>query len=453
MHRAAAPRSARPPARNRGPQSRATSCAAEAVVNAIPFARKSRPVPSREAELLVCCASTVATPERTARLRAIIDAGVDWQSVTHMASVQAVMPLVYRYLSSELEGALPDGAVSGLRRAFYGNSVRNLHLARELVRLMAMLEQGGLEPLALKGPALAMAAYGAVVMRQFTDLDLLVRKRDVARAAEILLSEGYAPRSGYSLGDLDRPGAYEIAMARAGALTEIDLHWRLLPPYFPLAIDGEDIWRRAVRIEVEVEGGAVRTLAPADHLLYLCAHGAKHGWQALGGICDLAELIGASSRTSSPTSSPTLSIDWDELSARAERAGARRALGLGVMLAHELLDAAVPEDVLEAARREPAVVRAARSFVSYVSDPGDDGPGLYQRWMVPLGVIAEPGARLRYVAGRALLPSADDREFLRLPLVLHPLYYLLRPVRVAFKEGPAAWRRLVRSAPRPADNR
>src|SRR6185437_16691088 len=102
-----------------------------------------------------------------------------------------------------------------------------------------------------------------------------------------------------------------------------------------LALDGEDLWRRAVRIELE--GAAVLTLAPADHLLYLCAHGAKHGWQALGGICDLAELIRASSRTSSPTSSPTLSIDWDELSVRAERAGARRALGLGVMLAHELL--------------------------------------------------------------------------------------------------------------------
>jgi len=147
-----------------------------------------------------------------------------------------------------------------------------------------------------------------------------------------------------------------------------------------------------------------------------------------------------------------LSIDWDELSVRAERAGARRALGLGVMLAHELLGAAAPDSVLEAARREPAVVRAAQSFIGYVSDPGDDGPGLYQRWMVPLGVIAKPGARLRYVAGRVLLPSADDRDFLRLPPMLHPLYYLLRPVRVALKEGPAAWRRLVRRVPRPADH-
>ena len=102
-------------------------------MNSIASAFKSGPAPSREALLLICCASSVATPERTARLRAIVDEGVDWQRVSHMASMQAVMPLVYRYLTSELEGALPADATGGLRRAFYGNSVRNLHLARELV--------------------------------------------------------------------------------------------------------------------------------------------------------------------------------------------------------------------------------------------------------------------------------------------------------------------------------
>ena len=151
--------------------------AAGAVVNQIAPALKSGPALSREAELLLACATSLATPERTARVRAIIDGGIDWQIAIRMASMQAVVPLVYRYLTSELADALPPAAADGLRRAFYGNSVRNLHLARELLRLTALLERGGVAPLALKGPALAMAAYGAIVLRQFTDLDLLVRKR------------------------------------------------------------------------------------------------------------------------------------------------------------------------------------------------------------------------------------------------------------------------------------
>jgi len=345
------------------------------------------------------------------------------------------MPLVHRYLQSELDGTLPADATEDLRRVFYGNSVRNLRLSRELVRLTALLEKAGVAPLALKGPARAANAYGDVTLRQFNDLDLLVRESEAKRTVAILLGEGYAPRAGYDVGEFDRPGAYEIGMARAGELAEVDLHRRLSPPYFPLTLDGEDLWRRAVR--VEIAGTAVRTLAPADHLLYLCVHGAKHGWPMLGGICDIAELIRVSS------------IDWDELSVRAERARAGRALGLGVLLAHELLDAPVPPRALEAARREPAVVRAAVTFVRYVTNPGDDGPGFWQQWSVPVRVIAGPGARMRYMAARALLPTADDRNFLRLPAALDPLYYLLRPVRVAFKEGPAAWRKLVR----PADHR
>jgi Uncharacterised nucleotidyltransferase len=400
---------------------------ANAIVKSIAIARKFCPAPSREAQLLICCATSVVTTERTTRLHAIINEGVDWYLVTHMAQVQAVMPLVYRYVTAALGDALPTDAAIGLRRAFFGNAVRNLHLARELTRLTALLEHGGVEPLALKGPVLALAAYGAINLRQFTDLDFLVREGEIGPTVEMLLKDGYAPRAGFSLVDLGRPGAYEIAMVKPGTLTEIDLHWRLVPAYFPLVPTGEDLWRRAAR--VEIEGTAVRTLAPADHLHYLCAHGAKHGWEALGGICDLAELMRSSS------------IDWNELCLRAERVGARRVLALGVLLAHELFDTEVPASVLEAACREPPVIRAARSFISYVTNPIGDGPGFYQRWSVPMRVIVGPGARLRYLATRALLPNADDRALLRLPLALQPLHYLLRPVRVALKEGPAAFRR------------
>jgi hypothetical protein len=404
----------------------------DAAVKSIASSHKSSPALSREAELLLCCATSLAMPERTARLRAIIDGGIDWDRAAHMAQGQAVIALVYRYLNAELEGTPLADATDSLRPAFYGHSVRNLHFARELVRLTQLLESGGVEPLAFKGPALAAAAYGAVTLRQFSDLDLLVRKGEVVRTVEILLKEGYAPRAGCSVADLELPGAFEIAMARPGALAEIDLHWRLIPPYFPLALDSEDLWRRAVR--VDIEGAAVLTLSPADHLLYLCAHGAKHGWQALGGVCDVAQLMHASP------------IDWDELCARAERAGAQRALALGVLLARELLGAAVPASVLEAFRREHAAARAARTVIAYVTNPTDAGPGFYQRWSVPLRVIAEPRARLRYLAARALLPSADDRRFLRLPAALYPLYYLVRPLRVALKEASAAFHRLARSA-------
>jgi hypothetical protein len=389
---------------------------------------KSSPSNSREAELLICCATSTLSPARTARLQSLIEAGVDWQRVAHLAQLQGVMPLVYRYVTTAMGDALPAAALTNLRPVYHGNAVRNLSLARELVRITTLLDRIGGEPIAIKGPALAIAAYAAVTMRQFTDLDLLVREAAMPLAVETLLHAGYSLRAGSDLADLRRSMAYELAMTMPGALGELDIHWRLIPAYFPLALDGEDLWRDAVR--VELEGGALRTLGPADHLLFICAHGAKHGWEALGGISDLAELIKISS------------IDWHTVSRRAERAGARRALALGLLLAHDLLEAPVPACMIEYARYDRAVTRAARSFINYVNDPGNDGPGFYQRWSVPLRIIEEPRARLRYLLARALTPSADDRELLRLPAPLYFLYYLVRPVRVAVAELSTALRAL-----------
>jgi hypothetical protein len=392
-----------------------------------------------EAELALCCATVAVTGQRAARARELLSGEqIDWEALGGFAAHHGILPLVYKSLTSALGGAMPVDAAQRLRRQFQVNGLRNLSLARELVRLTALLEKAGIQTIAFKGPALAVLAYGSLNLRQFVDLDLLVRAHQVANTIEVLRAEGYVAPTGYGVGEIERPGAFETSMIKPGSLITIDLHWRLAEPYFPLAIHSDDLWRRAMR--VEIEGGAVGTLAFDDHLLYLCAHGARHGWETLGGVCDVARLMRAAP------------IDWDQLCARAERVGAHRMLLLGLLLANDLLDAQVPARVLAAARRARSVVRAARTFINYAADPAASRPGLYQRWSIPLRMIERPGARMRYLAARAFLPSADDRGLVRLPPALRPLYYVLRPLRIALKEGGAALRRLRPSATPPADH-
>ena len=49
--------------------------------------------------------------------------------------------------------------------------------------------------IALKGPAVALDAYGDTARRQFVDLDLLIHPADLPRAAELLVGEGCSPRA------------------------------------------------------------------------------------------------------------------------------------------------------------------------------------------------------------------------------------------------------------------
>src|SRR5262249_20915592 len=158
--------------------------------------------------------------------------------------------------------------------------------------------------------------------RQFSDLDLLVRGADLSTACAVVAADGF--RSGAPLKMISRefPSGWEMTFVREKGLFALDLHWRLSPPYFPFTPEGDVLWERAV--EVGLRYGFVTTLCADDLMMFLCVHGAKHGWQSLSGVCDVAEAIRA------------YQYDWLSLAAYAKRLGSHRMLLLGVLLAHEL---------------------------------------------------------------------------------------------------------------------
>jgi hypothetical protein len=82
----------------------------------------------------------------------------------------------------EFRVSLPANLEGDLERRFATNAQRSLRLTRELARIMACLENHSVDAIPYKGPALAQAIYGDVAMRQFSDLDILIRVSDYDRA-------------------------------------------------------------------------------------------------------------------------------------------------------------------------------------------------------------------------------------------------------------------------------
>jgi Uncharacterised nucleotidyltransferase len=375
----------------------------------------------REAELILCCAAA-SNHERFDRLRIILDAGVDWEVVIRAAPRQGVMPSVYRALMPALAPQLPASVRDRMRLEVHGNAVRNCYLAAEMLRLCCLLEKHGVRALALKGPVLASGVYGDLALRQFTDLDLLVRQEDIGVAFTVLAGDGFRTKAPLKKIGNELPSGWEMTFMRERGLFELDLHWRLSPPYFPFTPEGDELWERAV--EVDLGPGRVSTLGPEDLMLFLCAHGAKHGWQSLSGVCDVAQAARA------------YQYDWEALAARAKSLGSLRILLLGVLLAYDLLGAAIPDALIDAARAEPFVQSGARTFCRYFHQLGINGPGLLQRWLIPLTMIPQRSARIRYAFARAFLPATKDFDFVSLPFTLSPLYYAVRPLRFALQKTP-----------------
>jgi hypothetical protein len=92
------------------------------------------------------------------------------------------MPLLYWNLHAVCPAAVPATTLDQLKRYFHTITLRNMFLVRELSTLLSMLDAHGIPAIPYKGPVLATSVYGNLALRQFRDLDVLLRAQDAARA-------------------------------------------------------------------------------------------------------------------------------------------------------------------------------------------------------------------------------------------------------------------------------
>ena len=279
----------------------------------------------------------------------------------------------------------------------------------ELLRLLDLFDRHSIAALPFKGPVLADMLYGDIAARDYRDLDILLPKRDIAKAIAALLAAGYTtdlpsnPRQRKAY----LRARYEIHFTSPGGAIPIEIHQSFLPPAYGFSL--------APRFERRLFfGREIPALHPADLLLLLCAHGAKHAWSEPALIRDVARLLEVSAGL----------IRWPDLLRDAAAIGARRLLLLGVYLAAQH-HAPVPAEILCHAQHDKAVVHLAGRIP--FRDP--ENPRFFLQARERLRDKLASCARL------ALTPNEEDYEFLPLPRILSPLYYPLHAVRVAGKYG------------------
>jgi Uncharacterised nucleotidyltransferase len=372
-----------------------------------------------EWELLVrCCAVSGPVVDNPAVL-ALIERGVDWNRFLALANRNCVTPMVGARLAVEGAADLPRPVARVLRLSYEVNALRCNHRAGCAVEVVDSFSASGVPVIAIKGPALAIAAYGDVAMRVFGDLDFMVRRSDLPRAAEALGGVGYSSAS-YHAAAVDSGFFSDVALDFSRDDSVVDLHWRLSPGYFPFAPEGEQVWDRTA--EIELLGRRVRVLGPADSILFQACHGSKHGWMTLAQICDFARLLA--------TAKPVC-WSWTSLIDDARRMRSLRMLLLGADLVHSLELCKVPAELLDAAGRDAHVASLSRRVRRGILDLRRAVE--LDEWSIALGTIGSVRDRIGYLVERVAMPKLSDRALMPLPRALYPLYYLLRPILVAIK--------------------
>ena len=397
-----------------------------------PRSRASDPL-RPEDDALLCCARTRLDAGRAERLRALLREELDWLSLVETALWHGLHPLLYWHLDALAAEVVPPAWKEFLRLSFEENVRRNLALTAQLFRILEAFQANGILGVPYKGPVLAWLAYGNLGLREFLDLDLMVRSQDVPKASELLVSQGYRPE--FELPPARAASAQRIPgqymFSRGGNGDIVELHTPLTLRYYPVPLDLERLSQRLR--PVSLAGREVWTFSTEDSLSILCVHSSKHFWERLKWVCDIAELV------QNPEG-----VNWGQAEEQARRLGCERMLFLGLCLANDLLDAPLPEEVLRRLKANRAVESLAAQIRGQLFAHARELPGVMQRLFFRFRMREGLWDGLRYCLRLALTPTEEDWKFLRLPAPLAPLYSVLRPLRLVRTHG---WGLLRRPAP------
>jgi hypothetical protein len=378
-------------------------------------------IPRPENQILVCVARRSLDLAAGANLRQLLRPDVDWNYLVLMAERHRLVASLHYHLVNECPEAIPAEVSSKLETLTQENTRSNLLLTGELLKIIELLEAHGIAAVPFKGPTLALWAYGDVGRREFSDLDILVRKHDVPALRKLLFSNGFTPRPELSAAQHAAILRFDCSHNFANEKNIwLDIHWDFIVPSAAVHIDTDKLWDRLQPIPVNRR--VLKTVSVEDLLLILCLHGFTHFWERLGWIADVAALIDSQEK-----------IDWPLLLKNADRTGSRRMILLGLYLAKNLLGASVPADVWTAAAADATVVALAEQVQHGLFTEGTEQVGILNE--LRLNLAMKEGKRDKLMSCIRLLatPRVDDWKLLPLPGSLFFLYYALRPVRLTGK--------------------
>jgi hypothetical protein len=234
----------------------------------------------------------------------------------------------------------------------------------ELNRVLVVLTASGVDAVPFKGLSLAAYAYRDINLREAGDLDLLVRRADVRQVSQSLRDLGYEPDRRSTPDDDQRRVHsrydYHLIFKHPQTGIVVEPHWGIMPPFYSPDLDHHvnRCWDGLIR--QHLMGSQIAALAPTDLLIFLAVHGGRHLWQRVNWICDVAEIV----RTDT-------TLDWARLLNTAKATHQQRHLAIALLLASEMLDAAIPRYVADELFSLPSARRLVGSIRTWLSQSPD----------------------------------------------------------------------------------
>lgn len=361
---------------------------------------------------------------------------INWQEVALLSRMHRIRPVVFRVV---MESIAPASIKEQLKRELQRITLQNFSIATETERLISLLEKSTISAIPYKGVAYSKQFYEDISMRESSDIDLVIAADDLPKTFAVFEKEGYAASDKTIYDKLGHKGYMnqenEFRFDKTESATNqfhVELHYMVTHPRFgaPATTNQFDL---STTIASELNSGNARFLQPKEHFRAITLHHLLHdGLEYLKIFVDLA--VGVKKVQLLTDQHPTLPLSSLNISYRTN---------VLFIVMDQLLG--VGDAVLENKTFEEEQI--ANQFLQFNLN---STVGRYKRHKVlsllnhykrtirnRAALIRDPRNRRKFARTfwiNLFMPQQADEEALRLPRWLTPLYFIIRPIRIALRK-------------------
>lgn len=290
----------------------------------------------------------------------------DWRALLEEAEKRALtLTLYYRLRVAHGEALVPEWVWEHLQTVYLAATARNMVMLHHAAGILRALQERGIEVIVLKGLYLVEQVYPEIGLRTFSDLDLLVRREQLADALTLMQNQGYRLSTWYDPQAQNTDIKHLPPLEKAQYPT-LELHWSILEEDEPFEIEAAGLWERAV--ETTIAGVKTRALDSEDFLLHLALHFTyQHRLRGgLRNLYDIAEVL----------EQRMARMNWQKLLATAQQWGAQRVTWLTFQLVEGITRVTAPKEVMTALLPEGADSSAVGAALEQAGSLDDAWAGL-----------------------------------------------------------------------------
>ncbi len=245
-------------------------------------------------KLILLVSKLRATARDMAEIDAYLEQITDWNAFAVQVVKRGVSGFIVKKMSLlKNNNHIPHDTFLQIKQAYLQTVHRSVLLFGHFSKVVNALQRAEIEVIALKGVYLSDHLYTEIGLRQFSDIDLLIRPDKTLQAVEILQSLGYKYKEAVPVSEFIRQKSDYVhlpPMILNGA--SIELHVKLHRGGEKYNVNIDRVF--ATKIQASINGNEVYALDTMHQLIHIAVHAHKHfeeGNVNFSSFMDLANLV------------------------------------------------------------------------------------------------------------------------------------------------------------------